>query len=116
MYRPVSWALALFVKASLFFGAGAFRPFISGGLGGGQIRHVVTFGAYQDCGADAHPDLRRQRGGGAGAGPGGRRVVLQVDGDSFGIVASSNVQMAEPKFTANVDLNAGVAFNFCRMR
>ncbi len=31
---------------------------------------------------------------------------------SFGIEASSNIQLAEPKFTFNVDLNAGVAFNF----
>ena len=31
---------------------------------------------------------------------------------TFGIVASSNVQIAEPKFTFNVDLNAGVAFKF----
>ena len=31
---------------------------------------------------------------------------------TFGIEASSNIQIAEPKFTFNVDLNAGVAFTF----
>ena len=31
---------------------------------------------------------------------------------AFGLEAASNVQIAEPKFTFNVDLNVGVAFNF----
>jgi hypothetical protein len=31
---------------------------------------------------------------------------------TFGLEASTNIQLAEPKFTFNVDLNAGVAFNF----
>ncbi len=111
VYPPADVALALFLKASLFFGSESFRPFISGGLGGGQIRHVVTFGAYHDCGATrtqtcvdsvvAGPALAQVGGG-----------LLYKVNSSFGIEASSNVQIAEPKFTFNVDLNAGVAFNF----
>ena len=50
VYSPASWAFALFAKASWFFGSGGFRPFVSGGLGGGQVRHVVTFDALKDCG------------------------------------------------------------------
>ncbi len=111
VYTPADVALALFVKASLFFGSESFRPFISGGLGGGQIRHVVTFGAYHDCGASrtqtcvdsvvAGPALAEVGGG-----------FLYKLTSTFGLVASSNLQIAEPKFTFNVDLNAGVAFNF----
>ncbi len=111
VYAPADVALALFLKASLFFGSESFRPFISGGLGGGQIRHVVTFGAYHDCGATrsqtcvdsvvAGPALAEVGGG-----------LLYKLSSSFGIEASSNIQLAEPKFTFNVDLNAGVAFNF----
>jgi hypothetical protein len=111
VYPPADVALALFLKASLFFGAESFRPFISGGLGGGQIRHVVTFGAFHDCGATrsqtcvdsvvAGPALAEVGGG-----------FLYKLTSTFGLEASSNIQIAEPKFTFNVDLNAGVAFNF----
>jgi hypothetical protein len=111
VYPPADVALALFVKASLFFGSESFRPFISGGLGGGQIRHVVTFGAYHDCGATrtqtcvdsvvAGPALAEVGGG-----------FLYKLTSTFGLEASSNLQIAEPKFTFNVDFNAGVAFNF----
>ncbi|MES1210061.1 MAG: hypothetical protein ABUS79_29350, partial [Pseudomonadota bacterium] len=47
VYSPAGWAFALFAKASWFFGSGGLRSYISGGLGGGQIRHVVTFGALK---------------------------------------------------------------------
>jgi len=30
----------------------------------------------------------------------------------FGLVASTNIETAAPKFTFNIDLNAGVAFTF----
>ena len=109
--RPPTWRCALFLKASLFFGSESFRPFVSGGLGGGQIRHVVTFGAYHDCGASrsqtcvdsvvAGPALAEVGGG-----------FLYKLTSTFALEASSNLQIAEPKFTFNVDLNAGVAFNF----
>jgi hypothetical protein len=111
VYPPADVALALFLKASLFFGSESFRPFISGGLGGGQIRHVVTFGAYHDCGATrsqtcvdsvvAGPALAEVGGG-----------FLYKLTSTLALEASSNVQIAEPKFTFNVDFNAGVAFNF----
>jgi hypothetical protein len=111
VYPPAEVALALFLKASLFFGSESFRPFISGGLGGGQIRHVVTFGGYHDCGATrtqtcvdsvvAGPALAEVGGG-----------FLYKLSSTFGFEASTNLQIAEPKFTFNVDLNAGVAFSF----
>ena len=50
-YSPVPAALAVLAKASWFMGSGDFRPFVSAGVGGGQIRHVVTFSNLNDCGA-----------------------------------------------------------------
>jgi len=111
VYLPAEVALALFLKASLFFGSDSFRPFISGGLGGGQIRHVVTFGAYHDCGATRSQTCVDSVVAGPALAEVGAGLLYRLT-STFGIEASSNVQIAEPKFTFNVDLNAGVAFNF----
>ena len=111
VYPPADVALALFLKASLFFGSESFRPFISGGLGGGQIRHVVTFGAYHDCGATRSQTCVDSVVAGPALAQVGGGFVYKLT-STFGIEASSNLQIAEPKFTFNVDLNAGVAFNF----
>ena len=111
VYPPADVALALFLKASLFFGSETFRPFISGGLGGGQIRHVVTFGAYHDCGATRSQTCVDSVVAGPALAQVGAGFVYKLS-STFGIEASSNIQIAEPKFTFNVDLNAGVAFNF----
>ncbi len=111
VYQPADLALALFAKASWFFGADDLRPFLSGGLGGGQIRHVVTFGSYKDCGAGrnqtcvdsvvAGPALAEVGGG-----------LLYKLGANFGLLAGTNLEVAAPKFTFNIDLNAGVAASF----
>ena len=111
VYPPADVALALFLKASLFFGSESFRPFISGGLGGGQIRHVVTFGAYHDCGATRSQTCVDSVVAGPALAQVGAGFVYKLT-STFGIEASSNVQIAEPKFTFNVDFNAGVAFSF----
>jgi hypothetical protein len=111
VYPPADLALALFLKASLFFGSESFRPFISGGLGGGQIRHVVTFGAFHDCGATRSQTCVDSVVAGPALAEVGAGVLYKLT-STFGLEASSNVQIAEPKFTFNIDLNAGVAFNF----
>jgi hypothetical protein len=111
VYPPAEVALALFLKASLFFGSETFRPFISGGLGGGQLRHVVTFGAYHDCGATRSQTCVDSVVAGPALAQVGAGFIYKLS-STFGIEASSNIQIAEPKFTFNVDLNAGVAFNF----
>lgn len=111
VYQPADLALALFAKVSWFFGSDDFRPYVSGGLGGGQIRHVVTFGSYKDCGATrtqtcvdsvvAGPALAEVGGG-----------ILYKLSSSFGLQAGTNLEVAAPKFTFNIDLNAGVAVSF----
>jgi len=111
-YDPVPAALAVFAKASLFAGwIGSIRPFVSGGVGGGQIRHVVTFGNLNDCG----PSGNQKCVDSVVAGP----VLAEVGAgffyklsDSVALVLSSNAQVAAPKFTLNLDLNAGVGFAF----
>ena len=39
-------------------------------------------------------------------------MIFYKLGDSLGLVLSSNVQVAAPKFTLNLDINAGVGFAF----
>ncbi len=111
VYQPASWAFALFAKASLFFGSGDLRPFISGGLGGGQIRHVVTFGAYTDCGATRNQTCVDSVVAGPALAEAGGGLLYKLT-PTFGLEASSNMQVAAPKFTFNIDFNAGVAVSF----
>jgi hypothetical protein len=108
-YEPVPAALAVFAKATWFTAtSGNLRPFLAGGLGGGQIRHVVTISGLPGCPAEKCVDT-------VVAGP----LLAQVGGgifykltDSVGLVLSSNAQVAAPKFTLNLDINAGVGFGF----
>jgi hypothetical protein len=110
-YRPELFALAMFAKLSWLFGAGRLHPFLSGGAGGGQIRHVVTLAALRDCGAGhdrtcvdtvvAGPLLAELGGG-----------LMYSVGAGVALVASTNVQAAAPRPSFNVDLNGGVAFSF----
>jgi hypothetical protein len=111
-HDPVPAALAVFAKATwLTSTSGSLRPFLSGGLGGGQIRHVVTFGNLNDCGSNGTQTCKDS----VVAGP----LLAEVGGgifyklsDSVDLVLSSNAQVAAPKFTLNVDFNAGVGFVF----
>ena len=113
VYSPPGWAIALFAKASYYFGAGSdsFRPFVSGGLGGGQIRHVVTLGAFKDCGASRNQTCVDSVVAGPALAEVGGGFLYKLS-PLFGIVASTNLETAAPKFTFNIDLNAGVAFTF----
>jgi hypothetical protein len=110
-HEPVPAALAVFAKATWFAAQSGLRPFVSAGVGGGQIRHVVTFANLTDCGAaqnqkcvDSVPagPLLAQIGGG----------VFYRLGESLALVFSTNAQVAAPKFTLNLDLNAGIGFAF----
>jgi hypothetical protein len=112
-HQPVPAALALFAKASLFFGEKNFRPFLSGAVGGGQIRHVVTFANHNDCGPIGMQNQPCKDS--VVAGP----VLAQVGGglfyklgDRVGLILSLNSQVAAPKFTLNFDVNAGLGFAF----
>jgi hypothetical protein len=110
-YSPIHAALAVFAKASYFLGSGKLRPFVSGALGGGQIRHVVTFGNLMDCGATKNQKCVDSVVAGPLLGAVGGGVMYKLS-HAIGLVAASNAQVAAPKFTFNLDFNAGVAFSF----
>jgi hypothetical protein len=110
-YSPVPAALAVFAKASWFMGSGSLRPFVSGALGGGQIRHVVTFGNLQNCGATQNQKCVDSVVAGPLLGAVGGGVMYKLS-PAIAIVASSNAQVAAPKFTFNLDFNGGVAVSF----
>jgi len=111
-HDPVPAALAVFAKATwLTSTSGSFRPFLSGGLGGGQIRHVVTFGNLTDCGSTGNQKCVDS----VVAGP----LLAQVGGgffymlsDTAALTLATNAQLAAPKFTLNFDLNGGIGFVF----
>jgi hypothetical protein len=111
-YGTVPAALAVFAKATwLTSTSGSLRPFLSGGVGGGQIRHVVTFGNLDDCGPSGGQTCKDS----VAAGP----LLAEVGGgifyrltDGVELVLSSNAQVAAPKFTLNLDVNGGVGFVF----
>ncbi len=111
VYSPPGWALALFAKATWFFGEGRVRPFAAGGLGGGQIRHVVTFDGLKDCGPGRNQTCVDTVVAGPALAQLGGGLLVQIAGE-LAIVAGANLQLAAPTFTANVDLNAGLAFAF----
>jgi hypothetical protein len=111
-YQPASGATALFgaLTWSPAAGRGRLQPFVSGAVGGGSIRHVVTLSALRDCGPARNETCVDTVAAGPllfGVGGG---LVLQL-GDSFGLVAAVNAQVGAPRFTVNVDFNGGVAFH-----
>jgi hypothetical protein len=110
-YSPVPAAIAVFAKATWLLGSGDLRPFVSGGLGIGQIRHVVTFGNLTDCGSSHMETCKDSVAAGPALGEVGAGLIYKV-GKTTGVVASSNVEAAVPNFTINMDFNLGVALNF----
>jgi hypothetical protein len=110
-YEPASSATAIFAAATWSPGeiGSHLRPFLSAAVGGGRIRHVVTLSGLHDCGA-AHNETCVDTVG-AGKYLGGLGGGLQYDlTDHVGIIAAINTQLAAPRFTFNVDFDAGLAF------
>jgi len=111
-HDPVPAALAVFAKATwLTWTTGSLRPFLSGGLGGGQIRHVVTFGNLNDCGPTGAQTCKDSVVAGPLLAEVGGGIFYKL-GESVDLILSTNAQVAAPKFTLNFDVNAGVGFVF----
>jgi hypothetical protein len=111
-YDPVPAALAVFAKASWFASSsGNWRPFLSGGIGGGQIRHVVTFGNLTDCGSTGMQKCVDSVVAGPLLAEIGAGVFYKLT-PSLALVLSSNAEVAAPKFTLNLDINGGLGFAF----
>ena len=109
---PSNGAIAVFAKGSWFFGSGAFRPYVSGLLGGGAIRHVVSFTAStKNCGSLANLTcVDTVLAGPVFVGPGAGALFALTS--NIGLVAEVNSVAGFPKFTFNIDFNAGVAARF----
>jgi hypothetical protein len=111
VYHGATYAAAGFAKATWLAGArGSVHPFFSLALGGGQIRHVVTF-AINDCGPGASTTcVDTVAAGPVAVGPGGG--VMADLGPAFAVVLQVNTQLTFPAFTFNVDGNVGAAVKF----
>jgi hypothetical protein len=108
-YQPATGATAVFAAATWSPVKGHLRPYLSGALGGGKIRHVVTLPTLHDCGAARNQTCVDTVAAGpflAGVGGG---VTYDLT-DHVELVAALNTQVAAPDFTFNVDLAAGLAF------
>jgi hypothetical protein len=108
-YHPATGATAIFAAGTWSPATGRLRPYVSGAVGGGRIRHVVTIPSLHDCGTTRNQTCVDTVGAGpflAGVGGG-----LTYDlGEHLALVVALNTQIGAPTFTFNVDLNAGVAF------
>src|SRR5262249_9908844 len=106
-----TYAFAGFARASYFFGEGDFRTYVAGNLGAGTIRHLATFNSQPYCGKnmttpciDTVPSGPIFVGAGAGVAYNISPVIVLLGG--------TNAVLGFTKFTFNVDLNLGVAFEF----
>jgi hypothetical protein len=105
------YAFAGFARASYFFGEGDLRTYVAGMAGLGTIRHVATFESNPICGADQKTTCVDTVPSGPvflGAGAG---VMYNVS-PAFALTLGTNAVLGFTKFTFNVDLNAGVAFEY----
>jgi len=110
---PSSFGVAGFARATYFFGEpGAFRLFLAGELGGGNIRHAETFPLDTNCGMTG---AKSQCVDSLKSGPFlfGPVVGFMYDlGHAAGLLVSLATDIGVPAFTANFDLNAGLALHF----
>jgi Tetratricopeptide repeat len=105
------YAFAGFARASYFFGEGDLRTYIAGTAGIGTIRHLATFESNPICGSDQKttcvdtvPSGPVFVGGGAG--------LMYNLSPAFALTFGTNLLLGFTKFTFQVDLNAGVAFEY----
>jgi tetratricopeptide (TPR) repeat protein len=110
---PATNAVSAFAKLTYLFGEESFHPYLSLAVGGGQIRHVANFPDVKSCGPNANSTDACSSSVVAGpifVGPG---VGFMFNAsDNFAFTLGVNTQLGFPKFTFNLDLNAGVAVEF----
>jgi hypothetical protein len=107
---PATGAIAVLAKATWFLAdsGSAFQPYLSLSAGGGTIRHVSAVQSPATCGSGTEPCKDTVAGGPVLFGPGiGFRYGVA---DAVGIIAEIGGLVGMPNFTANADLNIGVAF------
>jgi hypothetical protein len=113
--NPGNGAFAGFLRGSFFVNPGdqtAVRLMFAGELGGGYIRHAQVFPNDTNCGM---PGAKTQCVDSLAGGPflfGPAFGVLWDLGKAAGLMANVAVDLGVPKFTANFDLNLGLALHF----
>jgi hypothetical protein len=114
VFHSANYAFAASAKATWRWGEQKLHPFFSLAAGGGQIRHVVTFGSKlipADCGPNMNQTcVDTIAAGPILVGPGGG-VTYDLT-DRFSLVAQANSVLGFPNFTFNVDIDVGVAMGF----
>ncbi len=110
--HTANYALAAFAKATWMYGEKKLHPFFSLSAGAGRIRHKVTFSKIEHtCGSNHNQTCVDTIGAGpVFVGP-GAGVMYDLT-DSLGLIAQLNSVLGFPDFTANVDVNIGVAYQF----
>jgi tetratricopeptide (TPR) repeat protein len=115
VYHGANYAFAAFAKATWRWGEDDWHPFFSLAAGGGQIRHVVTFGSKlippPACGPQGTQTcVDTIAAGPILVGPGGG-ISYDLT-DRFALIAQANSVLGFPNFTFNVDIDVGVAAGF----
>ncbi len=114
-YHAANYAFAAFAKATWRWGDDSWHPFFSLAAGGGQIRHVVTFGTKSIPRPDCGPMMNQTCVDTIAAGP----ILLGPGGgisydltDRFSLIGQANSVLGFPNFTFNIDIDVGVAAGF----
>ena len=105
-------AIAVFAKATYLLGDGAFHFFFGGSLGGGTIRHVSQFPADTSCvnGTSASHCVDTLAAGPLLFGP--NLGIMYDFTKNLGLIVALNTQVGVPKFTFNLDFDAGLGIKF----
>jgi len=107
---PSHGATSVFAKATMFFAASGFRPYVSGALGVGSIRHVVSLPNRNNCGTDpAHPVacVDTAAAGPVLLGPGGG--FMYELGRHFALTLGASALVGVSAFTFHLDVGGGIA-------
>jgi hypothetical protein len=109
---PASGAFAVLARGAWFFStSGLVRPYLGVALGGGQIRHVVSFSAPTTCGKTGTTACKDSvLAGPVFLGPHGGLLLSFTR--NAGVVLELATQLGFPKFTFNFDVNGGLAVSF----
>jgi hypothetical protein len=109
---PSKSALAAFAKATWLFGEGSLRWTIGGQIGGGNIRHAVSFN-NNNCKASASDSMTQTCVDTLAGGPfliGPTAGLMWGLGSTVDLIAALNTALGVPKFTFNIDFDIGIGF------